>query len=327
MVTAARSPRVSVIVPVRDRRAMLRDLLAALEQQTFRAFEVIVVDDASTDGSADEAEAAAERGVPVQVVRRTDGGGAVAARLAGVEQARGEVLAFTDSDCVPSPRWLEQAMSAIDEGADLVQGLTRPTGPVGPLERSVWAEREDGLYATCNVLYRRSAYERARGFVPDGGALFGFRAGQLARGLGFGEDSLLGWRVRRSGRTAFVPDAVVEHQVLPFEARGAVSRAWQAGGFPALVREVPELRETLLDHRYLLGRRGQLWLLGAVAAAVLRRPRLAVLAGGLWVRAHARRIDRTTDRWPVELVGVLALDAVSEAALLAGAVRARVLVL
>lgn len=320
-------PQVSVIVPVRDRRSMLRELLVALEAQTWRDFEIIVVDDASTDGSPEEVDIAAQRGLDVHLIQLSSPEGAVAARVAGVAAARGAVLGFTDSDCLPTSTWLASAMEEFDAGADLVQGLTRPVGPVGPLERSVWAEREDGLYATCNVLYRRDAYEAAGGFMTDGAQLLRFRAGRRARGLGFGEDSMLGWRVRRAGRAVFAPNAVVEHQVLAFEPITAVSRAWQAGGFPALVREIPELRTTLLDHRFLLGRRAQLALLSGAVACAARRPVPAAVLLGWWIRAHWRRVDRTDPRWPVTLATVLGLDAVTEAALVAGSARARTVVL
>ena len=316
----------SVIVPVRDRAALLEDLLTSLAAQTYRDFEVIVIDDASTDDSAVVAEHAATRGEPVRVVRLSRASGAVNARVAGVREARGELLAFTDSDCRPDPQWLDAIVTTIDAGADLVQGLTRPARAAGPLERTV-ASHGDGLYATCNVAYRRSAFDAAGGFDPDAEQVLGFRSGHRAKGLGFGEDSLLGWRVRRKGSAVFEPSAVVEHHVFPFEASGAVSRAWQAGAFPALVREVPELRDTLLRHRVLLGWRGQGWLLAAVVFAVLRRPSFAIVALAPWIWHHARRFERTDARWLARLAVALGLEVVTEAALVAGSVRARTVVL
>src|SRR5690606_2178999 len=164
------APRVSVVVPVRDRRAMLAELLHALAAQTYADAEVIVVDDGSTDGSAEEAE---RRGVRVV---RGDGQGAVAARQAGVKAARGEILAFTDSDCVPEPGWLEAGVRAVDAGADVVQGHTRPARRRALLERSLWVD-DDGLYETANVFYRRTAFDAAGGFDGSLGDRYGFRPG------------------------------------------------------------------------------------------------------------------------------------------------------
>ena len=321
------APRVSVVVPVRDRAELLEALLSSLAAQTYRDFEVIVVDDASTDDSPVVAEHAVARGEPVHLLRQEHPVGAVLARVAGVAIARGEILAFTDSDCRPQPSWLGALVGAIDGGADVVQGMTRSARPAGPLERTVASHGDDGLYATCNVAYRRSAFDAVGGFDTSAENVLGFRRDQRAKGLGFGEDSLLGWRVRRRGASVFEPNAVVEHHVFPFEAAGAVSRAWQAGAFPALVREIPELRRTLLHRRVLLGRRRQEWLLLAFVLAIVRRPWLAVLALCPWVWHHASRIERADPRWPARVAVLLGLEVVTESALVAGSVRARTVVL
>lgn len=320
------SARVSVIVPTRNRRALLRELLEALAKQSFGDFEAIVVDDGSTDGSADEVLTAAAEGVPVRLVHGT-GHGAVAARLAGVEMARGEYLAFTDDDCVPHEHWLEAGVAALDAGADVVQGVTRPHGPVRPLDRTIWVERHDGLYNTCNVFYRRAAYDGAGGFQPNAGTTLRFRPGRRAKGLGFGEDALLGWRVRRAGAAAFAPDAVVEHHVFPPDVGDALRRAWMSGAFPALVGEIPELRDTALAHRFFLGTT-RVPLYAAIALVLAGRRGAAVTCLGLWAAAHARSMRWVSmRRRAAALPGELAIDATLAAALVTGSVRARRLVL
>lgn len=315
------SPCVSVVVPVRDRREMVSVLLKALADQTYRDFEVIVVDDGSVDGSGEAAESAAD--VSVRVVR-TQGVGAVEARKRGVNASHGEILAFTDSDCVPDPAWLENGVAAFTDGVDLVQGRTEPVRPIGLLERSVWVDREDGLYATCNVLYRRESFERAGGF-DDAHALLGFRPGSFGRGLGFGEDALLGWNVRKEGRARFVPEVIVRHEVVRPSPGEALRRSWMAGAFPSLVREIPELRETLLRHRFFLGTR-RIPLYALVVSLLLRRPRLTALAAALWLGARARDVVRLekSPRKVVRGVAVeVAADVVTGAALVVGSIRAR----
>ena len=116
------APRVSVVVPVRDRRDLLRDLLAALDVQTLRDFELIVVDDGSVDGSAELAESTIVAGQPVRVLRQ-EGLGAVAARQRGAADSRGEVLAFTDSDCTPVPGWLAAGVGSIEAGAAMAPAV------------------------------------------------------------------------------------------------------------------------------------------------------------------------------------------------------------
>lgn len=322
-------PRVTVIVPVRDRRELLLEALDALDAQTFRDFEVLVADDGSTDGSAEAAEsrpAGRSRVRVLRLVRR----GAVAARSAAVAEAAGEVLAFTDSDCLPRPDWLERGVRAVDRGAEMVAGRTVPVRPAGPLERTV-SSGEEGLFPTCNVFYRRSTFLELGGF--EGRSLH--RSARSPRGLGFGEDTLLAWAVRRSGRSwAYAEDAVVEHQVLPPEPAESLRRAALAVHFPALVREVPELRRCLLRKGILLGDR-QIPVYATAAALASRRR--AILAASLawWAGrrlaglrgpevASGRRGGAGTARY---LALEMALDAVTGAALVVGSVRSRRLVL
>lgn len=316
--------RASVIIPVRDRAALLRETLAAIGEQSVKDFEVIVVDDASTDDSRRVAESAGA------TVIANEGVGAVAARTTGVRAATGEVLAFVDSDCVPSPTWLERGIAAIDAGADVVQGRTLPRGPVRPGERSVSVPEPDGLFATCNVFYRRKAFDSAGGFDLDAASRFGFRHGEALRGLGFGEDTLLGWRVARRGTFVFEPEATVFHAVLPFDPGDAIKRAWIAGGFPALVREAPELNSMMLVWGVGLGDlwRGALWA-ALLARTVGRRRTSTVLAVAWALKRLAPMVSREPSwkRWPAVGAATLCADAVTAVALALGSARARRLVI
>ena len=321
-------PLVSVVVPVRDRRALLRDLLTALTAQTWTNYEVVVVNDGSTDASADEAYAAAARGLPVTVVE-SSGVGAVAGRQTGVLAARGEYLAFTDSDCAPDPEWLAAGVAALEAGADVVQGRTVPARAMCPQERSLSAG-EEGLYPTCNVFYRRGAFEAAGGFDRAAAERLRFRPGRRLRGVGFGEDTLVAWRVRRAGRAVYAPEAVVRHHVFPRDGLESLRRAWSTGAFPGLVREVPELRATMLVGGLFLEGPGRVGLYAAVVCAAAGWRRGAGVAALTWAVGRARRVlvgDGSPARALCVLPLDLAADAVTAAALLLGSARARTPVL
>ena len=319
-----------MIVPVRNRRDLLRRCLDALAAQTLSDHEVIVVDDGSTDGSGDEASADAAGGRPVLLLR-TPSVGAVVARSVGVRAASSDVLAFTDSDCVPAPGWLAAGVGAIHDGAAVAVGPTWPLGPVRPLERSLASDGRDGLYATSNAFYAREAFEAAGGFDSDAGARLRFRPGRALSGTGFGEDTLLAWRVRAGGGRAEVcPEAVVHHHVFPARAAESVRRAWSVGAFPALVREVPELRRTLLLDGVFLGHRWRAGLCAAAAARLLGRRRLALAGVAVWAVGRGRQsVSAETSRrralWSVP--ADLGVDLVTGAALLAGSLRHRRVVL
>jgi hypothetical protein len=247
-----------------------------------------------------------------------------------VANSSGQILAFTDSDCAPCPEWLEAGVEAIEAGAHLVHGPTRPDRAVGPLERSV-SSGEEGLYPTCNVFYRRSAYDVARGFDPDASRELGFRVNRRARGLGFGEDTILAWRVRRAGGEArFSPRALVLHHVFESNLAESVSRCWMAAAFPALLREVPELRPTLLRHRVLFGTRSRVPMYAVALALLLRRRRLGLLATAWWGWSRLRDLRQQPASWPRRISALpqeMALDAITAAALVAGSARARTLAL
>jgi glycosyltransferase involved in cell wall biosynthesis len=324
------TPRVTVVVPVRDRRALLRDLLDALWAQTFLDFDVVVVDDGSTDGTPEEARADADAGHPVRVVDNA-GRGAYAGRRTGVAHSSASYLAFTDSDCVPDARWLEAGVAALDKGADVVNGRTAPAREPRPLERTM-GSGDELLYPTCNVFYRRAAYDAAGGFDDTAADRFGFPHGSTERSMGFGEDTLLAWRVRRAGGVAtYAPDAVVHHAVLPPDVRDAWRRARMLHAFPALFREVPELRGgPLVRHGVVVNAPGRVPLYAAALALLARSPRLAAAALGWWVGTHVRRLrgrPGPAASRVASLPALLALDAVASASLVEGSIRHRTVVL
>lgn len=328
MEPVAPEPRICVVVPVRDRAQLLAALLDALAAQTYRDFEVVVVDDHSTDGTPDVAVAAARFGLAVRVVPN-EGEGAYAGRRTGVANSSAPWLAFTDSDCVPAPEWLEAGITALESGADVVNGRTEAARVARPLERTM-ESGEEGLYPTCNVFYRRDAYEAAGGFDPRAGDRFGFAEGTIPRRMGFGEDTLLGWRVRRAGQAVYAPDALVRHQVLPVDLADTFRRTWMMVAFPALFREVPELRAgPLVRHGVVLNTPGRYGIYWFAAALATRRPGLVAAAGAWWVTCRARLLRGPGSTRREKLVALpvqMGLDIVVTGALLAGSARFRSIV-
>ncbi|MBZ0300603.1 MAG: glycosyltransferase [Anaerolineae bacterium] len=104
---------ISVIIPVRNEPAHLKNVLAALEAQTYPpdAYEVIVVDNASDIPLKDVAACFGHARLVYEARR-----GSYAARNRGIEVAQGDYLAFTDADCIPYPDWLEQGVRVLHQG-------------------------------------------------------------------------------------------------------------------------------------------------------------------------------------------------------------------
>ncbi|QDB80221.1 glycosyltransferase [Georgenia sp. 311] len=173
MATMTSLPRVSVIVPVRD-DPRLSACLAALARQTYPAelVEVVVVDNGSKDGQA-LAAASAQPGVRYLA---EPSGGSYTARNAAVLASAGEVLAFTDADCLPEPTWLERAVDELREGADIVAGhvavYARDPARPHPVEayelvhafpQETYVAR-GGAAVTANMCTTRTAFDRAGPF-------------------------------------------------------------------------------------------------------------------------------------------------------------------
>ena len=238
--------RISVVIAARDAERTLPATLDGLAaQEGAGPFEVIVVDNGSRDRTASVADAHPRVD---RVIRRARGAGPGAARNDGVAAASGEVVAFTDADCVPTPGWL-RAGAATD--ADIVQGRVEPAGPAGPFDHTLWVTQETGLYETANLFVRRDWLEP------------GFEDAIDADGRPFGEDVLFAWRAKRRGaRTAFAPDALVHHAVFPGTAHGYVRERARDAHFAELAQLVPELRERFFYRRYFLTRRSAALALG-----------------------------------------------------------------
>jgi glycosyltransferase involved in cell wall biosynthesis len=105
------TPRVSVVVPTRDRLEKLQRALAGVDGQRFRDFEVIIVDDGSVDATVPWLRAQCPA---VRVLAMEKPGGAARARNRGFELARGELIAFLDDDDFWQPAYLEAQVEHVD---------------------------------------------------------------------------------------------------------------------------------------------------------------------------------------------------------------------
>ncbi len=202
--------RVSVVVPTRNRARFLPPLLEALAGQEYPALEVIVVDDASTDETP--RILASWQGEGRIALRLDRPGGSYAARNAGWRAARGDIIAFTDDDCLPIRVWISGLVRALGGGAAGAQGMTLPGGgDVTPFTHQIEQRRPGPPYRTCNIAYRREVLERVGGFDES------FR---------WYGDNILGLRVRQLGEIAWAPAALVRHPPRPREWRDR--EAWLA---------------------------------------------------------------------------------------------------
>jgi GT2 family glycosyltransferase len=185
MASSSHRPHVTVVVPVHNCAATIEDCLGALVAQTYprELTEILVVDNDSTDETPVLAAS-----FPVTLLAERDVRTSYAARNRGAAAASGEIVAFTDGDCIAAPDWLRRLAGAFDDPAVAAVAGTVDDAPPGSLCEEFTARiqpfarpQRAGLTTllTANVAIRRSALERLGGFderLPTGGDVdFGWR--------------------------------------------------------------------------------------------------------------------------------------------------------
>jgi len=236
-----------VVVATHDRAKLLPRFVDAMAEQIEQRFELVIVDDGSTDDTAIVLKTlAAEATFPVVPIVLPENRGPAKARNDGWRAAQAPLVAFTDDDCVPEPGWLA-ALGRGLERADIVQGRTIPNpaqlATAGPFSRIVAVDEPNWRFETCNVAYRRDVLVKVGGF-DESFAYASIRRGR--RGPIFGEDVDLAWRARELGAsTAFERDAVVLHDVPRSRFRARLREARRTEGMPRLLRRHSELRQHL----------------------------------------------------------------------------------
>ncbi|QNJ13884.1 beta-glycosyltransferase/ family 2 [Synechococcus sp. A18-46.1] len=189
---------VSVVIPTYNRRPILEKCLLALERQQVSPeidrYEVVVVDDGSTDGTPDWLRGAAERFPHVRLIEQSHGGPAEG-RNRGVDHAHGDVIVFIDSDLVVTDSFLSCHASSLVRSWEArgdrlcftygavvnTANFEQPTAERHKLRDLSWA-----YFATGNVAIAEEVLQRA-GLFDTGFRLYGW------------EDLELGERLRRMG--------------------------------------------------------------------------------------------------------------------------------
>lgn len=171
--TSAGEPLVSVIMPVRNRPGLVRTAIASARAQTLTSWELIVIDDGSTDDTADAVREEAGGDARVRLIRQ-EPAGAAAARNRGVEAAGGHYLAFLDSDDTWVPHFLHVAVAALaasrGDGIRAAHAAVELRGPKGVRFRAYDGDRSGlavaNAIALCGLIAERDLVVRAGSFDP-----------------------------------------------------------------------------------------------------------------------------------------------------------------
>lgn len=218
---------ISAVICTRNRSTYLQRCLTALEKQTLATgdYEVIVVDNGSTDDTQHVAQSFCERNRNFRYVHETKAGLSVA-RNAGIRVSSADYVAFTDDDAEPNSNWLDRILARFQEHPDDVGMVGGDVVPVWELERPAWLGdpllrplsaglkwsteprflRSGEWLVEVNSGYRKSALERLGGFPENLG-----RVGDLL----LSGDGGLNVLIERAGLRLFYDPAILVRHYIP----------------------------------------------------------------------------------------------------------------
>lgn len=225
--TSHQMPQVSIVIPTYNRAGFIQTCLASVFAQTYPRdrYEVILVDDGSTDRTVDQAVELAQQWSGCFRLIQKPNGGPASARNAGIRTSQAEVIVFIDSDCIAAANWLEKIISVL-AGSDAA-GVGGPLVNVSPkgwvshylnstsfFRHRVRHGKVDYLL-TANVAFRRSALLAVGGFSEAGV---------------WGEDADLSFRLTQSGyKLLLAQEGLVTHYGTPASMRGLIKDLYRYG--------------------------------------------------------------------------------------------------
>lgn len=301
------APRVSVVVCACNAEATIGETLEALERVEYPNYEVIVIDDGSTDETAVRASR-----YRAKVVSTKNQGLAIARNL-GMQLASGEIIAYVDADAYPDPQWLTHLVVTFQQNKYVAVGgpnipptndgyvsdcvSNAPGGPIHVLISDSEAEHIPG----CNMAFKKSVLEAIGGFDPQ------FRAA--------GDDVDVCWRIHEMGfAIGFSPGAVVWHH-----RRNSIAQYWNQqkgyGKAEAMLEKKWPMKYNRLGH---LTWKGRLYGTGHTRSLPLGRWRIyhGVWGSGLFQSLYTRATGRFLSfplmpEWYYVTAGLACLSAMS----------------
>jgi glycosyltransferase involved in cell wall biosynthesis len=204
---------VSVVIPTYNRRAVLLEAIASAREQSHEDLEILVCDDGSSDRSREAVQALAAEDARIRWIQGEHSGRPGTNRNRGIRAARGEWIAFLDSDDLWRPDKLQRQLAAAASGARFVYSYAQARLPDGSMRRMTpfRVQREGRMFETLllysliqtpTVLVRRELLERAGGFDE-------------AAGLTIGEDYELFLRLAALTEFRFVAEDLVTCRTQP----------------------------------------------------------------------------------------------------------------
>jgi glycosyltransferase involved in cell wall biosynthesis len=279
----------SVIIPTFNRWESLQGTLLSLFRQEFdkSSFEIIVVDDGSSDETDSETKKIMEREPNLRYFRQTNSGPAKARNL-GLSQAKGSIVAFIDSDALADKKWLANAKIYFDrQDVFALEGkIITPAGSKIGLFSHYFENPRGGLYQTCNMFFRKDVLLSVGGFDE-----------RFKKEHFFREDSDLIFSLAEKGypieQIPFAPDVIASHPPRKESPLSIINRAKRYQWDPLLYKKHPALYKKYIGGA--IDGWSNLILISSVfmLLAALRHSALLVIAGlALMILVYAAEIAK-----------------------------------
>ena len=212
----------SIIVVTKNHSAYLTKCLNSILNQSYKNFEVIIIDHNSSDNTAEIIKKF--KSDKIKYFLNTESKGIASVRNYGVKKSNGNYIFFTDSDCMPAKNWVEEGMQILlNNDVAGVEGKTIAENQNFGVSQHFVENYEGGQYQTCNIAYKRENLIECGMFNEK------YRIAY--------EDLDIAIRIKKKSSIYFNSDMLVFHQLVQWSVKGLMLNAFRAKDKVMLVKE------------------------------------------------------------------------------------------
>ena len=203
----------SIIIVTKNHSAYLTKCLNSVLKQTYKNFEVIIIDHNSSDNTAEIIKTF--RSDKIKYFLNTENKGMAAVRNYGIEKSNGEYIFFTDSDCIITKNWVEEGMQILlNKDVAGVEGKTVAESQNFGASQHFVENYNGEQYQTCNIAYKKKNLVECGMFNEKYKIAY--------------EDLDLAIRIKKKSSIHFNSDMIVFHQLVQWKIKGLIANAFRA---------------------------------------------------------------------------------------------------
>ena len=212
----------SIIIVTKNHSAYLTKCLNSVLKQTYKNFEVIIIDHNSSDNTAEIIKTF--KSDKIKYFLNTENKGIASVRNYGIEKSNGDYVFFTDSDCMPAKNWVEEGMQILtNNDVAGVEGKTIAENQNFGASQHFVENYYGGQYQTCNIAYKK------KNLIECGMFNEKYRIAY--------EDLDIAIRIKKKSSIYFNSDMLVLHQLVQWSIKGLMLNAFRAKYKVMIVKE------------------------------------------------------------------------------------------